>query len=264
MNKHSLPVLFISHGGGPWPWIDDMRKEFRITESCLKKLGETLRPKAILSISGHWEEHQFTVATSPLPPMIYDYSGFPAHTYQIKYPAPGDPQLAVRIKALLAPGGIHVNEDPTHGFDHGTFVPLHLMYPEANISVGQLSLKVNLDPAEHFKVGKLLAPLREEGVLIIGSGLSYHNLRAFFHGGGPTSEMFEAWLTGAVMSEPLARKEHLLHWTEAPGARLAHPREDHLMPLMVVAGAAGKDEGKRIFLDNAFGVAMASYLFGEI
>lgn len=260
----SLPVLFISHGGGPWPWIDEMKKEFRITESWLKKLGETLKPKSILSISGHWEEHQFTVATSPQPPMIYDYSGFPAHTYQIKYPAPGDPELAIRIKALLSPAGIHVNEDPTHGFDHGTFVPLHLMYPEANIPVGQLSLKVNLDPAEHFKVGELLSPLRDEGVLIIGSGLSYHNLRAFFHGGGPTSEMFEAWLTGAVMSEPLARKEHLLHWTEAPGARLAHPREDHLIPLMVAAGAAGKDEGKRIFLDNAFGVAMASYLFGDI
>lgn len=259
-----LPVLFISHGGGPWPWIEDMRREFRITEQWLKRIGEVLKPKAILSISGHWEEHQFSVATSGEPPMIYDYSGFPPHTYQIKYPAPGAPELATRVKALLAPAGIHVNEDPFQGFDHGTFVPLYLMYPKADVPVGQLSLKVTLDPAEHYKVGELLAPLRDEGVLIIGSGLSYHNLRAFFHGGGPVSEMFETWLTGAITSDPLARKEHLLHWTEAPGARLAHPREDHLIPLMVVAGAALSDVGKRIFLDQAFGVAMASYSFGNL
>lgn len=264
MNESTLPVLFISHGGGPWPWIPDMRKEFKMTEHWLKRIGEILRPKMILSISGHWEEHQFTVATSPWPQMVYDYSGFPAHTYQIKYPAPGSPELAMRVKALLAAGGVHVNEDPFRGFDHGTFVPLHLMYPEANIPVAQLSLKVNLDPAEHFKVGELLAPLRDEGVLIMGSGLSYHNLRAFFHGGGPTSEMFEGWLTGTITSPPGARKEHLLHWTEAPGARLAHPREDHLIPLMVVTGAALQDEGKKLFIDRAFDVVMASYSFGKI
>jgi aromatic ring-opening dioxygenase catalytic subunit (LigB family) len=257
-----LPVLFISHGGGPWPWIEDMRSQFRITEEELTKLGKEFRPKAILAISGHWEEPSFTVATSKHPPMVYDYHGFPEHTYHIKYEAPGAVDVSMRVKELLSSAGHIVKEDPNRGYDHGTFVPLHLMYPDANIPIAQLSMKNNLDPAEHIKIGKLLAPLREEGVLIIGSGLSYHNLRAFFRGGGPVSQEFEKWLTSAITSDEKARNEFLTHWLEAPHARLAHPREDHLIPLMVVAGAAGEDRGKRVFLDNAFNVAMATYQFG--
>lgn len=261
MNK-KLPVFFVSHGGGPWPWIEDMRTHFKTTEDHLRSLGKTIRPKAILVISGHWEEPQFTISTSLEPPMVYDYSGFPPHTYHIKYGAPGSMDLAVRVKALLSTDGIHLHEDPKRGFDHGTFVPLHLMYPEADIPVVQLSMKSNLDPKEHIRLGELLAPLREENVLIIGSGLTYHNLRAFFSGGKLPSEAFEEWLTKAIETEATARNHFLTHWTEAPSARLAHPREDHLIPLMVIAGAAGKDTGRRLFLDKAFDVSMASYQFG--
>lgn len=262
MTSNKLPVLFISHGGGPWPWIEEMRKQFKVTEEELKTLGKKISPKAILAVSGHWEEPQFSVSTSLEPPMVYDYTGFPPHTYQIKYGAPGSQELAVRIKSLLAIDGIHVHEDPKRGFDHGTFVPLHLMYPEANIPVVQLSLKSNLDPKEHIRVGELLAPLRDENVLIVGSGLTYHNLRAFFRGGKVPSEAFEDWLTKAIEGEAKARNHFLTHWEEAPSARLAHPREDHLIPLMVIAGAAGNDVGRRLFIDRAFDVAMASYQFG--
>lgn len=261
MNK--LPALFISHGGGPWPWIPEMRKDFAITESELKLLGKKFKPSAILSISGHWETSEFAVATSSLPKMIYDYRGFPEHTYKIKYDAPGAPDVALRVKQLLNERNVTVNEDPQQGFDHGTFVPLYLMYPEADIPVAQLSIKNNLDPREHIEIGKMLEPLRSENILIIGSGLSYHNLRSFFSGGGGPSRIFEEWLTTSVESEPSRRNEMLIEWEKAPAARASHPREDHLIPLMVVAGAAGNDKGKRIILDQAFNVSMSSYQFGE-
>lgn len=252
------PVLFLSHGGGPWPWIPEMKEELRRTFDELRKLGRSLRPRAVLMISGHWEESEFTVATTERPGMIYDYGGFPPHTYQISYPAPGAPDVALKAKSLLEQGGIKVKEDSTRGFDHGTFVPLYCLYPEADIPVAQLSLKNDLSPEEHYKVGELLAPLREEEVLIIGSGLSYHNLRNMFQGkGGEDSRLFEKWLTQILKDDP----KKILGWKAAPGARASHPREDHLAPLFVIAGAAQGDKGSRILLDHSFGVDMASYSF---
>ncbi|MEQ1579043.1 MAG: class III extradiol ring-cleavage dioxygenase [Steroidobacteraceae bacterium] len=260
-----LPTFFISHGGGPWPWIDEMRTMFAGSAGWLAHLPETLPavPKAILSVTGHWEAPEFTVGTSTAPPMVYDYSGFPEHTYHIKYPAPGSPAIAERVRHLLSAAGIRCDTDATRGFDHGTFVPLYVMYPEATIPVVQLSIKHSMDPREHLHAGTALQPLRDEGVLVVGSGLSYHNMRGFRGGGGPASVAFEHWLTSAV-SEPnvATRTSRLLSWEQAPAARLSHPREDHLIPLMVVAGAAGEDQGRRDFLDNAMGVVMASYRFG--
>ena len=264
--KQKLPVLFVSHGGGPWPYVDEMKKLFAKTAMEFSRIPETLpfKPEKILVVSGHWEESEFTVATSAHPPMVYDYSGFPEHTYHIKYPAPGSPALAGRIRALLSQSGISSNDDPGHGFDHGTFVPLSLMYPQADVPVVTLSMKSNYDPLEHIDLGKALRPLRDEGVLIIGSGLSYHNMRGF---GGkdarPVSEQFEEWLNETI-SEAGAqvRNERLRTWEEAPAARLAHPREDHLMPLMVAAGAAGDDNGYRMFMDTVWNTVMASYRFG--
>jgi aromatic ring-opening dioxygenase catalytic subunit (LigB family) len=266
MKGTRLPTLFVSHGGGPWPYVEEMKKLFAKTAMEFNKIPETLpfKPKAILVVSGHWEEPEFTVATSEHPPMVYDYSGFPEHTYHIKYAAPGSPPLARRIRALLGKSGIDSREDPARGFDHGTFVPLFLMYPEADIPVVTLSMKSNYDPLEHINLGKALFPLREEGVLIIGSGLSYHNMRGFgSRDAKPTSAQFEGWLNESI-SEPDARvrRERLLNWEKAPAARLAHPREDHLMPLMVVAGAAGDDMGHRIFTDSVWNTVMASYRFG--
>lgn len=261
-----MPALFISHGGGPWPFVEEMRIEFARTEAWLRALPQSLprTPKAIVSISGHWEEEQFTVSSASRPPMIYDYYGFPPHTYHIRYPAPGSPAVAARVRELLAAAGIQCNDDRERGFDHGTFVPLALVYPRAEIPVVSLSLRTNLDAREHLRMGAALAPLRDEDVLIIGSGLSYHNLRAMrtTPGAGPVSERFEAWLTEVVQADAEARAQQLEQWHLAPGARLAHPREEHLIPLMATAGAAAGEAGRRSFLDHVWGIAMASYQFG--
>lgn len=266
MNSVKFPTLFISHGGGPWPYVADMRQKFALTAQALQNLPDSLpaKPKAILAISGHWEAPHFSVATSPNPPMEYDYFGFPEHTYHVQYPAPGDPALALKIKQLLNASGIPCDEDAARGFDHGVFVPLMLMYPNADVPVVMLSLKSGYDPHEHIKLGEALAQLRDEGVLIMGSGLTYHNMRGF---GRPESYVpsveFEQYLNNAI-TEPDPEKRHqaLLNWEQAPFARAVHPQEDHLIPLMVVAGAAGTDIGQRIFTDTVFEVLMASYQFG--
>jgi aromatic ring-opening dioxygenase catalytic subunit (LigB family) len=266
MNNNRLPTFFISHGGGPWPYIEDMRQSFAVTAAELTKLPSTLpaKPKAILMITGHWEAPQFTVSTSQHPPMEYDYYGFPEHTYHLQYPAPGHPELAKRVRDLLSASGIECAEDPERGLDHGVFVPMMLMYPEADIPVVLLSMKSSYDPLEHIKLGEALAPLRNEGILIIGSGLTYHNMRGF---GRPASYEpsveFEQYLFEAISSnDPQQRNQALVDWEQAPFARLVHPREDHLIPLMVVVGAAGEDIGQRVFTDTVFEVVMATYRFG--
>jgi len=265
MNNIRFPTLFISHGGGPWPYIEDMRQRFAVMAAELQKLPATLpaKPKAILVITGHWEAPQFTVSTAEHPPMEYDYYGFPEHTYHVNYPASGSPVLADRIRELLGAAGIESNEDGERGFDHGTFVPLLLMYPEADVPVVLLSMKSTYDPLEHIKLGEALASLRDEGVLIIGSGLTYHNMRGF---GRPASfepsVQFEQYLYEAISNpDSQLRNQALVNWEQAPFARLVHPREDHLIPLMVVAGAAESSVGKRIFTDTVFEVVMASYRF---
>jgi aromatic ring-opening dioxygenase catalytic subunit (LigB family) len=263
-----LPTLFISHGGGPWPWIEERRTDFAGTLAWLQQLPGTLpeKPRAILSVSGHWEEADFTVATAAQPPMVYDYYGFPEHTYRIQYSAPGSPALAQRIRSLLETASIRIAEDPERGFDHGTFVPLAVMYPNAEVPIVSLSLRASLNAADHIRMGAALQPLRDEGVLIVGSGLSYHNLRALRSSAsaGPVSEQFEAWLTRAVEDPDSEKRSALLsRWTEAPAARQAHPREEHLIPLMVAAGAAGASRGRLSFQDHVWGVSMASYQFDD-
>ena len=266
MDTIKFPALFISHGGGPWPYIEDMRQRFALTAAELEKLPATLpaRPKAILVITGHWEAPQFTVSTAAHPPMEYDYYGFPEHTYHVQYPAAGNSAMAKRVGDLLGLAGIACEEDENRGFDHGVFVPLMLMYPAADVPVVMFSMKSSYDALEHIKVGEALAPLRDEGVLIIGSGLTYHNMRGF---GRPASYepsvQFEHYLNQAISDpDPQKRNQALVDWEHAPFARLVHPREDHLIPLMVVAGAAGESIGQRIFTDTVFEVAMASYRFG--
>ncbi len=267
MNKTRQPTLFISHGGGPWPYVPEMREQFAKTASWLHELPATLpqKPKAILSISGHWETTEFTVSTAERPSMVYDYSGFPEHTYRIQYPAPGSPALAKRVVDLLTQAGLKNKEDKTRGFDHGTFVPLALMYPDADIPVVSMSIRSNYDPLEHIKLGEALQALRDEGILIIGSGLSYHNMRGFGSAGAnEVSKRFGQWLGATVAEADIGlRSQKLQTWATAPAARQAHPREDHLIPLMAVAGAAGQDRGRTALVDHAFGVDMASYRFGD-
>lgn len=269
MASHRLPTYFISHGGGPWPWMKaQMNGAYEQLEASLKavpgQLGQT--PKAVLVISGHWEAPEFTVMASPRPPMVYDYSGFPPHTYDIVYPAPGAPALADHVQALIRAAGLPARQDAERGFDHGTFVPLFAIYPEAQVPVLQLSMKSTYDPAEHLALGRALAPLRDEGVLIIGSGLSYHNLRAFGPGGQAASKAFDQWLQSAVVdASPAERSRLLLEWNSAPAARLAHPREDHLLPLMVAVGAADSESARCVYHEEDFfgGITVSSFMFGE-
>ena len=260
-----FPVLFVSHGGGPWPWVDGMKEIFARTAREFAALPQRLpaKPKAVLMITGHWEAPEFSVSTAEKPPMDYDYYGFPEHTYKLQYPAPGSPAVAARVKELVTEAGMPCHEDPQRGFDHGTFVPLSLMYPDADVPVVLLSMKSSYDPAEHIRVGQAIAPLRDEGVLIMGSGLTYHNMRGFRQPASmPVSEAFEGYLHQAIQQRDAAERNRMLvDWQSAPAARLAHPREDHLLPLMVVAGAAGADAGAQIFVDVAMNVAMASYEF---
>jgi aromatic ring-opening dioxygenase catalytic subunit (LigB family) len=168
------------------------------------------------------------------------------------------------VRALLKRAGLDCREDPNQGFDHGTFVPLGLMYPNADMPIVLLSLKSSYDAAEHIKVGQAIASLRDEGILIVGSGLTYHNMRGFGRAESKAvSYDFEAYLNEAIGNPDAARRNAMLvDWENAPSARLAHPREDHLLPLMVAAGAAGADVGKRVFVDEVANVAMASYVFG--
>lgn len=263
-----LPIYYISHGGGPWPWIKDLMPfDYAPLERSLQAIPQELAetPRAILVVSGHWEAPEFTVQTSPNPPMLYDYGGFPEFTYHLQYPAPGSPLVAQRVVELLGQANIAIREDARRGFDHGTFAPLFVMYPEAEVPVLQLSMKHGYDPAEHLAVGRALAPLRDEGILIVGSGFSFHNLSLFGPAGRQPSKEFDDWLTQnliGVSSE--ARTESLLHWEQAPSARRAHASEDHLIPLMVAVGAAEDDDTVSIYHEEDFMgyITSSSYRFG--
>ena len=261
-----LPTYFISHGGGPWPWMEDRRTAYaglaRSLSEMPGEIGST--PAAVLMISAHWEESEFTLMGSARPPMLYDYSNFPPHTYEVSYPAPGSPVLAEQVRALIEAAGQSVRVDSERGFDHGAFVPLSLIYPQADVPVVQLSLKRGLDPAAHLALGRALAPLRDENVLIVGSGLSYHNLRAFGPAGREASIAFDGWLQQAVVGRLGAeRAERLLNWVAAPAARAAHPREEHLIPLLVAAGAAEGEPGVACYHeDMSLGIVVSSFRFG--
>jgi aromatic ring-opening dioxygenase catalytic subunit (LigB family) len=258
------PVLFISHGGGPWPWIPELNNQYKETSKNFSQIAAKLPelPKAILCISAHWETPEFTVSTNPSPDLIFDYSGFPPHTYQLMYAGTGSPEIAGRAGMHLAMAGINIEVDVTRGFDHGVFVPLCLIFPEGQVPIVTLSIKKNYDPAEHIKLGEALAPLRDEGVLIIGSGLTYHNLKLFNELGHLSSQDFEDFCADASASEKTKRAELLKNWRKVPSAKAAHPREDHLVPLFVCAGAAGSDTGQRLFTDTVNGIVMGNYRFG--
>ncbi|HVZ02177.1 MAG TPA: class III extradiol ring-cleavage dioxygenase [Dongiaceae bacterium] len=264
-----LPSLYITHGGGPCFWMEFGPPfgphAFDKLRAYLAGLIDSLpeRPKAILVVSGHWEEDRPTVSTAARPGMLFDYYGFPPHTYQLSYPAPGAPDLAQHVRGLLQAAGIDCGTDDKRGFDHGVFVPQLIIDPKAEIPVVMLSMRHDLDPAAHIAIGKALAPLRDEGVLIVGSGSSYHNLRQFFTGDGRASVPFDDWLAETA-TEPDAdrRNARLVGWEKAPNARLCHPREDHLIPLMVAAGAAGADVGRHSFHDRIGGQAISCFSFG--
>lgn len=263
------PIFFLSHGGGPWPWLEgDFRRTFDWLEASLKAVPGQLpeRPRAILVVSGHWEEPAFTVSTAARPGMVHDYYGFPEHTYHIRYSAPGSPELAERVVELARVAGIAVGHDPERGFDHGTFSMLQPIYPDADVPVVSLSMRADYDPAAHLALGRALAPLRDEGVLIVGSGFTFHNLHLFDARAAAPSAGFDAWLRHALLDlPPDERAAAMLRWADAPFARIAHPREDHLVPLFVAVGAAGDDPATCVYSENEMrgGVTASSYRFGR-
>jgi aromatic ring-opening dioxygenase catalytic subunit (LigB family) len=259
-----LPTLFIPHGGGPcffMEWTQGPPDTWNRMADWLRGLPAALpeAPRALLVISGHWEAPVPTVTTNAQPPLVYDYYGFPPHTYELKWPAPGAPELASRVIELLG----DAKADPARGFDHGVFIPLKVAYPDPKIPTVQLSMQAGLDPAAHLAMGRALAPLRDQGVLIVGSGMSYHNMQGFFRPSSlKKSEAFDGWLAETVSADPKTREDRLTHWTAAPHARDVHPREEHLVPLFVAAGAAGDDRGAQVFRDQVMGVVVSAAQFG--
>lgn len=287
------------------------------------------KPKAVLVASAHWETRNGpTVTTSAAPPLLFDYYGFPPETYELTWPAPGYPALASRVKTLLDDDGFRTSQDGARGFDHGVFCPLKLTFPDADVPVVQLSLVEGLDPETHLAMGRALAPLRREGVLIVGSGMSFHNMGGFMsedEAPKEASKEFDAWLAetcsrwadarwlclrvecpcwgspglGMRMSEsestrrraadfkpravstkkrmnkctttddttyrvePPQRTARLMNWTGAPSARICHPREEHLIPLMVAVGAAEGEQGRRVYSDAVMGCAVSGFEFGD-
>jgi aromatic ring-opening dioxygenase catalytic subunit (LigB family) len=258
-------IVYLSHGGGPLPILGDPGHKAMV-DFMLQLPSRLKRPEAILVISAHWEESTATLLGAQTPSMFYDYYGFPAAAYEITYPAPGSPTLANRIAGLLSKNNIPARIDLQRGFDHGLFIPLKLMYPEADIPSFQLSLLGGLDPAAHIALGKALRELMHENILVIGSGFSFHNMRAFAWQGidtpDPANDAFQNWLI-EVCAGPISsseREQRLIEWQKAPSARYCHPREEHLLPLHVCAGMANK-AATVIFDDYILGKRAVAFLW---
>ena len=243
----NLPVkangFYLSHGGGPMPLLDD--PSHREMAKVLREVGSTVqKPSAVIMVSAHWEADTILITSGAAPELLFDYYGFPDATYEYRYPSPGAPRLAARIKQSLDDLNIPAQLDPNRGFDHGMFVPMMLMYPDADIPCVQVSLSNTLDPGLHINIGQALGAALDDDAMLIGSGFSFHNMRAFREPATDTSrsqnEAFEAWLLETCSSSNLSeieRSQRLEAWVDAPGARYCHPREEHLLPLYVCYGA---------------------------
>lgn len=245
-------------GGPPDPM-------WRPMQAYLAGLIDSLpeRPRAILLVSGHWETPEVTVHVGDGQPLLYDYYGFPEHTYDLRWDAPGAPDVARRAAALLREAGHEVGEEASRGWDHGVFIPMKVALPDADIPLAQLSLRADLDPQAHIAIGRALAPLRDEGVLIVGSGMSFHNLRARGPQVTPIATEWDDALTDAVTdADAAARATRVADWAALPHARFAHPREEHLLPLIVALGAGGDGRAVRDYRDTVMGWVVSGYRFG--
>jgi aromatic ring-opening dioxygenase catalytic subunit (LigB family) len=262
-DKAVQPSLYLPHGGGPCFFMDDPQGIWTGMAAFLRGYHKDLpaRPKAIIVVSAHWETKGFAFGAASRPGMIYEYSGFPPHTYQLNYPIAGAPALAARAAELLRSKGIEASVDAARGIDHGLFIPMMLSFPHADIPMIEMSVEKTFDPQLHLDAGKALAALRAEGVLIVGSGMSFHNMRGY---GDPRftapSEEFDHWLTAAAESEPDKCEALLAAWRDAPSGRLSHPREEHLLPLMVAAGAS-HGKGQRIYSEQVMNTAISAFRF---
>lgn len=238
--------------------------------ACLQSLSESfVKPRAIIVVSAHWEESKVKITAGKEPELIYDYYGFPAESYKIAYPSKGHPDLAMAASRAVAQVGLPVELDPVRGFDHGHFVPLSVMYPKADIPTIQVSLLKSLSPAEHIYLGNALSELAADGAMVIGSGFSFHNMSAFFEQPNAESDRlnvgFEEWLHQVMSDKELSethRRRQLVHWSEAPGARFCHPREEHLMPLHVCYGVA-QSAATECYRLNILGKQASAFVWGN-
>lgn len=266
-----MPTYFLPHGGGPCFFMDPLPgfapDAWDEMETFLRGIDKDLgeRPKAVLVISAHWQTEQPTINRQETPPLLYDYYGFPDHTYKLTYPVKGDLALADRVESLLKSAGYAPNIETKRGLDHGVFIPFKLIYPDADVPMIQISFPLSSDPKAQMKFGEALAPLRDEGVLIATTGLSFHNLRAFF---GPAagkrveaSFAFDSWLQDAV-TDIENREEKLKNWASAPGAKESHPEDEHFLPLLIAAGAAKGEPASIPYAGEVHGTAQSGYRFG--
>ena len=258
----TLPALFVSHGSPMMALEDGRARRFLASYG-----SELARPRAIVVASAHWETAAPRLTASPAPETIHDFGGFPDALYRMRYAVPGDPALAARAATLLQAAGIAAALDPTRGLDHGTWIPLSLLYPAADIPVIQLSLQSHLGAAHHYRMGAALRPLRDDGVLVIGSGSLSHNLRALDRRAGDTAtpppwvDAFDQWVADKVAAADTAA---LLAWQDAaPYAHENHPSDEHFLPLFVALGAATPDApGVRIHHSHTYAaLTMDAYRF---
>ncbi len=259
-----LPAVFVSHGA------PTLAVEENDTTDFLKQLGRMLgKPRAVLCVSAHWNTGAPAVSAAERPRTIHDFGGFAEELYSISYPAPGAPTLAARVAELLGGSGIDCSVSAERGLDHGAWVPLRLLYPEADVPVAQLSIQPQLDPIHHLRLGRALAPLRGEGVLLLATGSVTHNLSTLAPGGPPPvwAREFDEWLFRKITR---GEEDELLNYRSlAPHARLAHPTDEHLLPLFVALGAGSDGEG---ILDGRAlhrgwtvgSLSMAAYSFGSV
>jgi len=230
-----------------------------------REVFDTLDYDTVVVLDSHWATTvEFVVTAQDRRKGLFTSEELPRGMCRRPYDFPGDPELARHVESLLRQSGFETGEDAGRGYDQGPFVPLKLAYPEADVPVVQLSLIEGLDPASHLALGRALMPLRDDDIFIIGSGMSFHNLRIFRDPrSAPIAETFDAWLRDAMALEPTARADALTHWSSAPAARLAHPREEHLIPLMVATGAADQDAARLAYNKTFAGLRLSAFHFGE-
>jgi 4,5-DOPA dioxygenase extradiol len=263
--ESTAQIVYFSHGGGPLPILGDPGHKAMV-DFMVRLPSQLKKPDFILVISAHWEESIATLLGAQNPAMFYDYYGFPSEAYEITYPAPGSPEYADKIVGLLKMNKIPARIDPHRGFDHGLFIPLKMMYPQADIPCIQLSLIRGLDPMAHIALGNALRGLKNENILVIGSGFSFHNLRAFswqsLGAPDPANDAFQDWLIEVCTASlpQTSREERMIKWEKAPSARYCHPREEHLLPLHVCLGMA-EEPAKLIFDDNILGKRSVAFLW---
>jgi 4,5-DOPA dioxygenase extradiol len=254
-----LPAVFVSHGAPTLPLEDGATRRF------LGGLGARLaRPSAVLCVSAHWEQERPHVSTASRPETIHDFHGFPEALYRIRYPAPGAPEVAERARQLLEAAGIPVQTDPARGLDHGAWVPLLLMYPGGDVPALQLSVQPARGTREHVALGRALAPLREEDVLVLGSGGAVHDLRSFRPGSSAVPAWAAAFEDRLVAAVEAGDEAALVDYRggDGLGAR-AHPSEEHFMPLLVAFGAGGGVPGSTLHRGFTHGgLSMAAFSFG--